>query len=56
MGKFLLARDALTQNSTASTIVRIIVPDQPGAAAGAQAIAAELIPGVERCFGTSHLR
>ncbi len=55
MGKFLLARDALMQNSTASTIVRIIVPDRPGALADARAIATELIPSVERCFGTSHL-
>src|ERR1700674_1833661 len=33
-GKVLLARDALLQNSTAGSIVRIIVPDQPGALEG----------------------
>jgi EpsI family protein len=51
MGKLLLARDALFQNSTAASIVRIIVPDQPGALDSARGFAAELIPQVQRSFG-----
>lgn len=50
-GKILLARDALLQNSTAASIVRIIVPDQPGALQDANAFASDLIPQVQRCFG-----
>jgi EpsI family protein len=50
MGKILLARDALLQNSTAASIVRITVPDQPGALETARAFASELIPQVQRCF------
>lgn len=50
-GKVLLARDALLQNSTAASIVRIIVPDEPGALEYARSIASELIPQVQRCFG-----
>ena len=51
LGKFLLARDTLMQDSTAASIVRIIVPDQPGAAEQARSFASELIPQVQRCFG-----
>jgi EpsI family protein len=51
VGKLLLARDALMQNSTAGSIVRIIVPDRPGALENARRFAAELIPYVQRCFG-----
>ncbi|HUB82480.1 MAG TPA: EpsI family protein [Bryobacteraceae bacterium] len=51
LGKILLARDALFQNSTAGSLVRIIVPDQPGAVDEARAFASGLIPQVERCFG-----
>jgi EpsI family protein len=50
-GKVLLASDALLQNSTAASIVRIIVPDQPGALEAARSMASELIPQVRRCFG-----
>jgi EpsI family protein len=50
-GKILLARDALLQNSTAASIVRIVAPDQPGASEAASAFASELIPEVQRCFG-----
>ena len=53
MGKILLARDALLQNSTAGSIVRITVPDQPGALEDARDFASELIPQVSRCFGAS---
>lgn len=52
MGKILLARDALLQNSTAGSIVRITVPDQPGALEDARSFASELIPQVQRCFGS----
>ncbi len=51
IGKVLLARDALLRNSTAGSIVRIIVPDQPGAFEDARALASELIPRMRRCFG-----
>ena len=51
LGKILLARDALMRNSTAGSIVRIIVPDSPSALAQAKAFAAALAPQVQRCFG-----
>jgi EpsI family protein len=51
MGKLLLARDALLQNSTAGSIVRIIVPDQPGALEYARGFASELIPQLQHSFG-----
>ncbi len=50
-GKLLLARDALFNNSTAASIVRVIVPDKPGAFEEARAFASALIPQVQRCFG-----
>jgi EpsI family protein len=52
LGKFWLAHDALLQNSTASSIVRITVPDRPGALEEARAFATELIPYVKLCFGS----
>jgi EpsI family protein len=51
LGKILLARDALLQNSTAAAIVRIIVPDKTGAANEASRLAAQVIPELQRCFG-----
>jgi EpsI family protein len=51
LGKILLARDTLLQDSTAASIVRIIVPDQPGTAEQARLFASQLIPQVQRCFG-----
>ena len=51
LGKLLLARDTLLQNATAASIVRLILPDQPGAAETARAFAGELIPQVQVCFG-----
>lgn len=51
LGKILLARDALLRNSTSGSIVRIIVPDAPGALAQSSALASALIPEVARCFG-----
>ena len=50
-GKLLLASDAFLQKSTAASIVRIIVPDQPGALEAAKSLASEMIPEVQRCFG-----
>jgi EpsI family protein len=51
LGKVLLARDALFQHSTAGSIVRIIVPDRPGALGEGRSLAAAIIPQVQRCFG-----
>ena len=51
LGKIMLARDALLQHSTAGSIVRIMVPDQPGALEQARGFAASLIPQVRHCFG-----
>jgi EpsI family protein len=50
-GKLLLAKDALFQENTAASIVRIIVPDQSGTVEQASAFASELIPQVQQCFG-----
>jgi EpsI family protein len=50
LGKVLLARDALLRHSTAGSIVRIIVPDQPGALESARDFASGVIPQVQRCF------
>jgi len=52
LGKLLLARDALLQNATAGSIVRIIVPDRPGALPQARNFATELVPYIEHCFGS----
>jgi EpsI family protein len=49
-GKLLLARDALLQNSTAASIVRIIVPDKPGAPEEAATLAAGVIGQLWQCF------
>lgn len=51
LGKILLARDTLLRNSTAGSIVRVVVPDLPQAKDDARAMAAALIPQVRRCFG-----
>jgi EpsI family protein len=51
MGKLLLARDALMQNSTAASIVRIMVPDQPEALVYARSFASALIPQMRHAFG-----
>jgi EpsI family protein len=50
LGKVLLARDALLRNSTAGSIVRIIVPDQPGVLEAAREFASGIIPQVQHCF------
>jgi EpsI family protein len=51
LGKLLLAHDALLQNSTSGSIVRIIVPDRPGAFEAARELASAIILQVQRCFG-----
>lgn len=50
LGKVLLARDALMQNSTAGSIVRIIVPDRPGSLEAARELAAQVIPAMQHCI------
>lgn len=51
LGKVLLARDTLLTGRTGGSIVRIIVPDKPGADQQGVAFAEKLIPEVNRCFG-----
>lgn len=51
LGKLLLARDTLLQNATAASMVRLILPDQPGTSETARNFASELIPQVQVCFG-----
>jgi EpsI family protein len=51
LGKLLLARDTLLQNATAASIVRLILPDQPGAPENARTFAGELIRQMQLCFG-----
>jgi EpsI family protein len=51
LGKLLLARDALLQNSTAAAIVRVMVPDQEQALSAGSELASEMIGQMRRCFG-----
>jgi EpsI family protein len=51
LGKFLLMRDAVLDGRTDGSLVRIVLPDRPGAVEQAVAFAAELIPEVQRCYG-----
>jgi EpsI family protein len=51
LGKVLLVRDALVDGRTAGSIVRITIPDVPGASDEAIAFASGLIPQVDQCFG-----
>jgi EpsI family protein len=53
MGKILLARDSLMTGHTAGSIVRIMLPDAPGASEEGIRFASLLIPQVERCFGSA---
>jgi EpsI family protein len=52
LGKVLLARDTLLTGHTAGSIVRITLPDAPGATEEGIAFSAQLIRQVQRCFGT----
>ena len=51
LGKILLVRDALLENHTSGSIVRITLADDPTLAAEGERIAAAVIPEVQRCFG-----
>ena len=51
LGKFLLARDALMHNSTAASIVRIVIPDERLAVNEAAGFASQVILEVQRSFG-----
>jgi len=51
LGKLLLLRDALFEDSTAGSIVRITLRDLPGASDLGAEFAAALIPQVQHCLG-----
>lgn len=51
LGKFLLMKDAVLDGRTDGALVRIVLPDRPGAIEQGVAFAAELIPEVQRCYG-----
>jgi EpsI family protein len=50
LGKLLLGRDSLLKNTTAAAIVRIIIPDKPGAVEGTSAFASGVISQMHRLF------
>lgn len=50
LGKVLLARDTILTGHTSGSIVRVLVPDQPGAAEEGVAFAAAIVPEVQRCL------
>ena len=50
-GKLLLIRDALLEGRTGGSIVRLTLPDQPGAVEDGVAFAAQIIPLVQACLG-----
>lgn len=52
IGKILLARDTILSGLTAGSIVRITLPDTPESSTEGVAFATNLIPEVERCFGS----
>ena len=51
LGKIMLAQDTIVTGHTAGSIVRIMLPDTPGATEEGVAFAGQLIPQVQRCFG-----
>jgi EpsI family protein len=51
LGKFLLLRDAIIEGHTQGSLVRILLPDEEGISEEGAAVAKELIPGLEWCFG-----
>lgn len=53
LGKVMLVKDSLLEGNTAGSIVRLMVPDRPGALAEAVAMASGVIPEVQACFGKS---
>jgi EpsI family protein len=52
VGKVMLVKDSLLEGNTAGSIVRLMLPDRPGALAEGVAFASRLIPEVQQCFGT----
>lgn len=50
-GKICLVRDAITFGHTSGSIVRITLPDRPGALEDAVGFAALLIPQMQNCLG-----
>jgi len=54
LGKILLIRDTLLAGHTAGAIIRVTVPDVPGAADSALAFARDLVPEVRRCLGAGN--
>jgi len=50
VGKLLLARDTLMTGRTGGSIVRVMLPDTPGAVEEGITFASQLIPEVHRCF------
>jgi EpsI family protein len=55
VGKFLLMRDAVFDGRTDGALVRIILPDRPGAVEEGVAFASQLIQEVQRCYGVANL-
>jgi EpsI family protein len=51
LGKILLVRDTVMTGHTAGSIVRIMLPDVPGADEEGVAFASNLIPEMQRCIG-----
>jgi EpsI family protein len=51
-GKFFLVSDGLSNMPTDGSMVRIIVPDTPGASEQASEFSGLMIPELARCFGT----
>ena len=52
LGKILLARDTVLTGRTAASIVRIMLPDVPGASEQGVSFASKLIPEMQHCFGS----
>jgi hypothetical protein len=50
VGKILLARDTLLTGQTAAAIVRVTLPDVPGADRQGVAFVSQVIPEVQKCF------
>jgi EpsI family protein len=51
-GKFFLVWDGLMHGNQGGSIVRLMLPDRPGADLEGLAFATQIIPEVQRCFGT----
>lgn len=51
-GKLLLIRDALVERRTGGSIVRLTIPEQPGAVEDGVSFASRIIPLVQFCLGS----